>query len=634
MNVLANTSLKKQITRNRSVLLATLLVAWVPGVACSAAPAAPSGLAVTAPVLGELELTWVDNATDEDSYRVDVRVPPSIGWGSISTVFSADSTSASLVGGSPGTTYEFRTVAVNSDGETPSNVASVTTLDVITNSSSFAHIEIGQPFSFFVTASNGSNSTVTYSASPLPAGLSIDSLSGEISGTPTTDGYTSVTIEASYSSPTSPSVSSKLALRIRPALSSPVLNTALPVTPLIALSAVLNIPLNSHFTDPDTSVAVSIDTTQGSMVFSLFDRAMPDPVTNFLSYVDGNSYSNNVFHRSVNESSFDIIQSGGFFGDGNGVTSVVTSAPIENAPGIPNERGTLAYARTNDPDSATSGWYINAQDSPGLDGGDSYAVFGRATTASLSVIDTIFNFTTGTHPIPINGAPGSFTGFPTIDGNVPSAAPNNLIIVNEIVRVPVLTYVIDSNSSPAIASASIVDLGTGPELQITPLLPGETAIQLTVTDIDGNDLTSTHNVTVQAPYSSWIASLVTAPSPAGPTDNSAGGSFNNLQSYAFGGDHNDASDDELRSPIPAVTHNPYDLSFYYRKYASDLIYTVQYSSDLNIWDTVWTSADGIDAGNVINTENDGDFLKLTVRKTYLQTPTQLFSRVIVTLLEP
>lgn len=639
MTVLANTPLKKQITRKRSIFLSALLAAWVPGVVCLAAPAAPSGLTVTAPVFGELQATWEDNATDEEYYSLDIRVPPSTTWGTV-TNYAPNTTSAFLTGGAPATTYEFRVVAVAAAEETPSGVSSVVTPDNFTNSefvneAPYAHIGLDETFSFTPVPNNFATSTgITFTASPLPAGLMIDPDTGEISGQATEDGYFDVIIEASYTNPVSPAARDRLALRITPTLSGPILGSPLAAAPLIALDPPTNIPLNSHFTDPDTSVAVSIDTTQGSMVFSLFDRAMPEPVTNFLSYIDGSSYTNNVFHRSVDAATFDIIQSGGFFGDGNGMTRVPTTAPIENAPGIPNDRGTLAYARTNDPDSATSGWYINAQDSPGLDVGDSYAVFGRATTASLAVIDTIFSFTTGTYSIPVGGASTSFAGFPTTDGNAPSADPNNLSIVNEIVRVPVLNYSLNSNSNPTIASAFIVDTGTGPELQITPLLPGETAIQFTVTDIDGNDLTSTHNVIVQGSYSSWITAIETAPNPAGPDDNSTGGRFDNLQSYAFGGDPNDAIDDESRSPLPKLTHNPYDLSFYHRKFVSDLVYSVQHSSDLDTWDTTWTSADGTAADNITQIEDDGDFWKLTVRKTFPQLPIQAFFRVVVTHTDP
>ncbi|MFK7911266.1 MAG: peptidylprolyl isomerase [Akkermansiaceae bacterium] len=618
------------------VFVVTFIVAWASVVDSLAAPAAATNLVAIAPVSGEFNLTWEDNAIDEEQYRVEVRIPPATAWSTV-TSYLPNTVSSFLTGGAVATTYEFRVLAIAGSDEVPSGIASVTTPDRFTNAefnnaAPYAHISLGESFSFTPVPNNAASSTgISYTASPLPAGIAINPATGEISGQATEDGYFDVIIEASYTNPVSPAARDRLALRITPALSSPVLETPVPLETLIALQPTTVVPLNSHYVDPDTSVAVQIETTEGNIVFSLFDRAMPEPVTNFLSYVDSNSYSNNIFHRSVNAGTFDIIQSGSYFGDANGITGVATNAPIQNAPGIRNDRGTIAYARTTNPNSATSGWYINTEDSPGLDVGDSYAVFGRATTASLSIIDTIFNYTTGTYSIPLGGNPFSFEGFPTTDSNAPSASPNNLIIVNQIIRVPVLSYTLNSNSSPAIASASIIDSGTGPELQITPLLPGQTTIGYTVADIDGNNLAATHDITVQSSYASWLAGLVSPLSPAGPSDNSAGGTFNNLQSYAFGGDANDPSDDRVRSPSPGVTNNPYDFCFYHRKFASDLTYTVQYSYNLDQWDPVWTTDDGITAGSVIDSQSEGDFWKLTVRKTLPQPPEKIFLRVVVTL---
>ena len=71
-----------------------------------------------------------------------------------------------------------------------------------------------------------------------------------------------------------------------------------------------------------------------------------------------------TMYRSVTNDGMSIIQSGSFTLSETRLTSNLTKDPIINAPGIPNTKGTIAYARTSNPDSATSGWYINVSDSP------------------------------------------------------------------------------------------------------------------------------------------------------------------------------------------------------------------------------------------------------------------------------
>ena len=83
------------------------------------------------------------------------------------------------------------------------------------------------------------------------------------------------------------------------------------------------------------------------MIFSLFEKATPAPVNNFLDYVENRTYKNNVFHRSVTNDGMSIIQSGSFTLSETRLTSNLTKDPIINAPGIPNTKGTIAYARTS-----------------------------------------------------------------------------------------------------------------------------------------------------------------------------------------------------------------------------------------------------------------------------------------------
>ena len=208
-----------------------------------------------------------------------------------------------------------------------------------------------------------------------------------------------------------PSIS-KLALRIPPQLSAPVLVNPIPDQSLTINQSNITLDLNNYINDPDTQKAIEIITNKGVMIFSLFEKATPAPVNNFLDYVENETYKNNVFHRSVTNDGMSIIQSGSFTLSETRLTSNLTKDPIINAPGIPNTKGTIAYARTSNPDSATSGWYINVSDSPGLDSGDSYTVFGRATDGSISVIETIQEIPTASHSIEINNQNTILNDFP------------------------------------------------------------------------------------------------------------------------------------------------------------------------------------------------------------------------------
>jgi peptidyl-prolyl cis-trans isomerase A (cyclophilin A) len=145
---------------------------------------------------------------------------------------------------------------------------------------------------------------------------------------------------------------------------------------------------------------VLIKTSEGEIVVELYPDKAPKSVANFLQYVDDDHYDGTIFHRVI--SGF-MIQGGGFgadFYDGN-LQTRKTRAPIEieSNNGLKNDRGTIAMARTGDPNSATSQFYINVVDNdslnyPGHDG-YGYTVFGRVIEG-MDVVDRIRKVPTGT----------------------------------------------------------------------------------------------------------------------------------------------------------------------------------------------------------------------------------------------
>jgi len=146
---------------------------------------------------------------------------------------------------------------------------------------------------------------------------------------------------------------------------------------------------------------VSLVTSAGNMLLELDPAKAPVSVNNFLGYVRQGFYTNTLFHRVI--AGF-VVQGGGY------TTGLVKkagqAAPIalESQNGLSNLRGTLAMARTDVPNSATSEFYVNLVDNLFLDYRDSanpgYAVFGTVVQG-MGVVDAIASQPTGT----VNGAP-------------------------------------------------------------------------------------------------------------------------------------------------------------------------------------------------------------------------------------
>lgn len=144
------------------------------------------------------------------------------------------------------------------------------------------------------------------------------------------------------------------------------------------------------------NVRVKMATSHGDMVIELYGDKAPETVKNFLSYVDEGFYNGTIFHRVIKGF---MIQGGGF---STSMEQKKPHAPIQNEATnrVPNNRGTIAMARTGDPHSATAQFFINVVDNGFLNHtapsgqGWGYAVFG-AVVEGMDVADKIQNVPTG-----------------------------------------------------------------------------------------------------------------------------------------------------------------------------------------------------------------------------------------------
>lgn len=169
------------------------------------------------------------------------------------------------------------------------------------------------------------------------------------------------------------------------------------MTRLAALLACLATLLSGALAEEMPSHA-RIKTSMGDIDVQLYGEKAPITVENFTAYATSGFYDRLVFHRVVKDT---LIQGGGY--TKSLYRRAATRDPISNeaANGLKNERGTLAMARYDDPDSATSQFFINLRDNPSLDRtGDvykkdaGYTVFARVVSG-MEVADAIGMVETG-----------------------------------------------------------------------------------------------------------------------------------------------------------------------------------------------------------------------------------------------
>lgn len=162
---------------------------------------------------------------------------------------------------------------------------------------------------------------------------------------------------------------------------------------LLAILLLALLPAAAFAEEASSPVYVKLATTDGDIFLELDPARAPVTVANFVQYVQDGHYDGTIFHRVIP----------GFVAQGGGYTPTFEERPTreaiqnESKNGLHNVRGTIAMARTSEPHSASSQWYINLVDNPRLNGADfkwGYAVFGKVVRG-MDVVDEIALIPTG-----------------------------------------------------------------------------------------------------------------------------------------------------------------------------------------------------------------------------------------------
>lgn len=250
---------------------------------------------------------------------------------------------------------------------------------------------------------------------------------------------------------------------------------------------------------------VQFRTTQGNYNVELFAAAAPLSVPNFLVYVNAGRYVNTFIHRS--DVGLGVIQGGGYTITQQSplqVGRIPADPPIALESSLLNTRGTLAMARTSDPNSATSEWFINTDDNStslpaGTAGG--YAVFGRVTGTGMTVVDAIAalptaNFGGAFTTLPLSGYSGSGTPLPQnfINVNAAEAIP---IFPASAGQNSVVSFSITGNTNPALVTATVS--GSTLNLALATGQSGISDLAVTATDTNGTAVQNTFRLTVVPP---------------------------------------------------------------------------------------------------------------------------------------
>jgi peptidyl-prolyl cis-trans isomerase B (cyclophilin B) len=163
---------------------------------------------------------------------------------------------------------------------------------------------------------------------------------------------------------------------------------------------------------------VELDTTAGAIKLELYPEAAPKTVDNFLSYVKAGHYSGTQFHRVIDGF---MIQGGAYTADFQPRPTrppIVNEAETSSKAGLLNVPGTIAMARTSNPNSATDQFFINVADNKPLNfrspdaAGIGYTVFGKVI-AGMDVVNRIAKASKGGRTLPPGAPPVDPRSLPT-----------------------------------------------------------------------------------------------------------------------------------------------------------------------------------------------------------------------------
>jgi len=173
---------------------------------------------------------------------------------------------------------------------------------------------------------------------------------------------------------------------------------------LLLVAAMGLVLVSSSYAD----TVVRFETVAGRFDVTLYDDpAVAATVENFLGYVCDGDYDNSIFHRLASDF---VLQGGGFSYDG-AATMIATGSAIPLESHFSNTKGTIAMARTQVLDSATSQFYFNLKDNVFLDGPTGYAVFGEVMGSGIDVVMSL----SAEKPWPAMEVHGAWSELPMID---------------------------------------------------------------------------------------------------------------------------------------------------------------------------------------------------------------------------